>query len=333
MNVLLTGGAGYIGSHIVRALKAAGHKPVVFDNLTNGHPAAIDQTELIVGDVSDGSALCEAMTENDIELVIHLAAFIEAGESVAKPDKYFRNNTIIGLTLLEAMRESGVGKLVFSSTAAVYGTPETVPINEDDRLDPINPYGASKLCVEFMLRGYAQAYNLGVVSLRYFNVAGADPAGGIGEDHDPETHLIPLVLQVPMGKRESIKIFGEDYDTPDGTCIRDYIHVCDLAEAHILAAGVTQAGKVKVYNLGNGEGFSVKEVINAARRVTDFDIPAVKADRRPGDPPRLIASSQRAAAELGWQPLYGDLETIVAHAWAWHEANPKGYCDRDEKTG
>ncbi len=333
MNVLLTGGAGFIGSHIVRALKAAGHKPVVFDNLSNGHAAAIEETELIVGDVGDGQALIETMREHEIELVIHLAAFIEAGESVVKPDKYFRNNTIIGLTLLEAMRECGVGKLVFSSTAAVYGTPETVPIKEDDRLDPINPYGASKLCVEFMLRAYAEAYNLGVVSLRYFNVAGADPAGGIGEDHAPETHLIPLVLQVPMGKRESIKIFGEDYDTPDGTCIRDYIHVCDLAEAHLLAAGAAEAGKVKVYNLGNGEGFSVKEVIDAARRVTGFDIPAIKDDRRPGDPPRLIASSQRAAAELGWQPLYRDLETIVAHAWAWHEANPNGYDDREDLPG
>ena len=333
MNVLLTGGAGYIGSHIVRALKAAGHKPVVFDSLVKGHPAAIEDTELIVGDVGDGEALCEAMREQEIELVIHLAAFIEAGESVVKPEMYFRNNTIIGLTLLEAMRECGVGKLVFSSTAAVYGTPESVPIKEDDRLDPINPYGASKLCVEFMLRAYAEAHNLAVVSLRYFNVAGADPAGGIGEDHHPETHLIPLILQVPMGKRDSIKIFGEDYDTPDGTCIRDYIHVCDLAEAHILAAGATEAGKVKVYNLGNGEGFSVKEVIDAARRVTDFDIPAIKDDRRPGDPPRLIASSQRAAAELGWQPLYPDLETIVAHAWAWHEANPNGYCDRDDLPG
>jgi len=325
MNVLLTGGAGYVGSHVVRALAAAGHTPVVYDNLANGHRAAAGRAAFVQGDVADKATLLGAMRDHAVEAVIHLAAFIEAGESVVKPDKYFRNNTIIGMTLLDAMRQAGVRKMVFSSTAAVYGTPRRAPIEETDRLDPINPYGASKLCVELMLRGYAPAYGMGFVSLRYFNVAGADPAGGIGEDHSPETHLIPLILQVPLGKRPSIKILGQDYDTPDGTCIRDYIHVCDLADAHVLALSAIEPGQAKAYNLGNGEGFSVKEVIDACRTVTGATIPAEQAERRPGDPPRLVASSAKAIAELGWRPKYPDLPTIVSHAWAWHKANPGGY--------
>ena len=325
MNVLLTGGAGYVGSHLVRALAAAGHTPVVYDNLANGHRAAIGQAAFVRGDVADKAALLGAMRDHAVEAVIHLAAFIEAGESVVKPDKYFRNNTIIGMTLLEAMREAGVRKMVFSSTAAVYGTPRRVPIEEADRLEPINPYGSSKLCVELMLRAYAPAYDMGFVALRYFNVAGADPAGGIGEDHSPETHLVPLILQVPLGKRASIKVFGQDYDTPDGTCIRDYIHVCDLADAHLLALGAVECGLVKAYNLGNGEGFSVTEVIDACRAVTGAPIPAEQAGRRPGDPPRLVASSAKAIAELLWRPEYPDLPTIVSHAWKWHKASPNGY--------
>jgi UDP-glucose 4-epimerase len=325
MNVLLTGGAGYIGSHLVRALAAAGHTPVVYDNLSNGHRAAAGQAAFVQGDVADKPTLLGAMRDHSVEAVIHLAAFIEAGESVVKPDKYFRNNTIIGMTLLDAMREAGVRKMVFSSTAAVYGTPRRVPIEEGDRLDPINPYGSSKLCVELMLRGYAPAYDMGFVALRYFNVAGADPADGIGEDHSPETHLIPLILQVPMGKRPSIKIFGQDYDTPDGTCIRDYIHVCDLAAAHVLALGDVEPGQVKAYNLGNGKGFSVRQVIEACRAVTGSPIPAEPVERRPGDPPRLIASSRKAIDGLGWRPDFPDLTTIVSHAWAWHKANPDGY--------
>ena len=327
MNVLLTGGAGYIGSHVVRALQAAGCKCVVVDNLSNGHPQAIESThtELIAADVAEKDSLINAMRKHEIEAVIHLAAFIEAGESVERPDKYFRNNTIIGLTLLDAMRECGVGKIVFSSTAAVYGAPRRVPIEEDDRLEPINPYGASKLCVEFMLRAYATAFGLGVVALRYFNVAGADPAGDIGEAHSPETHLIPLILQVPLGQRKDIKIFGEDYDTPDGTCIRDYIHVCDLADAHVQGINAIEAGKVKVYNLGNGEGFSVKQVIDTSRDVTGAAIDSESAPRRPGDPPRLVASSQRAMAELDWKQRYPDLKTIVQHAWKWHQTHPNGY--------
>ncbi len=325
MNVLLTGGAGFIGSHVLQALAAAGHTCVVYDNLCNGHAAGVSAHKLIVADVADGQKLRAAMRENSIDTVIHFAAFIEAGESVAKPDKYFRNNALGALELLESMRECDVGRGVFSSSAAVYGMPDRIPIEEDDRLRPINPYGASKLCAELMLRGYAQGYGMGFVSLRYFNVAGADPAGDIGEDHDPETHLIPLVLQVAMGKREKIHIFGDDYDTPDGTCIRDYIHVCDLADAHVLAAGAVENANVKVYNLGNGDGFSVREVIETCREVTGHEIPTEVAVRREGDAARLVASSKRASGELGWRPKYPDLKTIISHAWKWHSSHPAGY--------
>ncbi len=325
MNVLLTGGAGYIGSHVIRALTAGGHECVAYDNLGNGHAEAVGEAKLIVADLADGDALRAALKENAIDAVVHLAAFIEAGESVEKPDKYFHNNTIIGLTLLDAMRDCGVKTMVFSSTAAVYGRPERVPIIEDDRLDPINPYGASKLCVEFMLRAYATAYGMEFVALRYFNVAGASADGTIGEDHSPETHLVPLVLQVARGRRKDIKIFGCDYDTPDGTCIRDYIHVSDLADAHVLAIHAATAGGVKVYNLGNGEGFSVRQVIETCRAVTGCDIPVEDAPRRAGDPPRLVASSEKAMKQLGWQPRFPKLETIVEHAWRWHRTHPNGY--------
>ncbi len=326
MNVLVTGGAGYIGSHLIGVLASAGHNCTVYDNLATGHAEAIGDTKLVTGDISDTAALTAAMRENDIEAVIHLAAFIEAGESVEKPEKYFRNNTLGGLTLLEAMRASGVSKMVFSSTAAVYGRPGQIPIRETDRTEPINPYGSGKLCVEFMLRAFAEAYGMGFVALRYFNVAGAHPDGLIGEAHIPETHLIPLVLEVPLGKRESVKIFGDDYDTPDGTCIRDYIHVMDLSAAHVLAIEAVEAGGVKVFNLGNGEGFSVRQVIETCRAVTGHPIRAEVVDRRPGDPPSLVASSQNARDELGWRCEYPDLNTIVAHAWGWHKTHPNGYC-------
>ena len=325
MNVLLTGGAGYIGSHVVRSLRAAGHRCTVLDSLVSGHREAISGVDLVEADLADTERLRETLAARKIELVIHLAAFIEAGESVQKPEKYFANNTIKALGLLEAMRDAGVKKLVFSSTAAVYGTPSRVPIEEADRLEPINPYGASKLCVEYMLRAYAAAYGMGFVALRYFNVAGAHPEGDIGEAHSPETHLIPLILQVPQGKRTSVKIFGDDYDTPDGTCVRDYIHVCDLADAHVLAASAIEPGAVKVYNLGNGEGFSVKEVIETCRQVTGHKIPADLAPRRPGDPPKLVASSAKAMAELGWRPKFPYLQEIVGHAWSWHKNHPDGY--------
>lgn len=325
MNVLLTGGAGYIGSHVTRALTDAGHACVVYDSLVKGHAEAVGGAEFVTADVADGDALRAAMRGHDIDTVIHFAAFIEAGESVEQPAKYFRNNTLNAPVLLDAMRDCGVGRLVFSSTAAVYGQPERMPICEDDRLAPINPYGASKLCVEYMLQAYAAAYEMGFVSLRYFNVAGAHPAGDIGEAHSPETHLIPLVLQVALHQRESISIFGDDYPTPDGTCVRDYIHVCDLADAHVLAAGVVERGEAKVLNLGNGEGFSVRQVIDTCRAVTGHEIPAEVAPRRPGDPATLIASSGKAIEQLGWRPKFADLHTIVAHAWNWHEQHPAGY--------
>jgi len=325
MNVLLTGGAGYIGSHVVRALADAGHTCVVYDSLVKGHAAAVAGVELITADVADGEALRAALRGKDIDTVIHFAAFIEAGESVDHPDKYFRNNTLNAVVLLEAMRNCNVMRMVFSSTAAVYGQPERMPICEDDRLDPINPYGASKLCVELMLPGYASAYGMGSVSLRYFNVAGAHPSGDIGEAHDPETHLIPLVLQVALGQRKSISIFGDDYPTSDGTCVRDYIHVCDLADAHVLAAEAIEPGAAKAYNLGNGEGFSVRQVIDTCRAVTGNEIPARIAPRRPGDPATLIASSRKAIDDLGWRPKFADLRMIVADAWNWHEQHPSGY--------
>lgn len=325
MNVLLTGGAGYIGSHVVRALKQAGHNCVVYDNLCKGNRQAIEGTELVVADVTDAASLRDAFTKYNIEAVINLAAFIEAGESVEKPQKYFENNTLAGFTLLNTMRDCGVKKLVFSSTAAVYGIPERSPIVETDRLAPINPYGASKLCVEYMMQAYAQAYGMGFVALRYFNVAGAHPSGEIGEAHTPETHIIPLVLQVPMGKREKVYIFGDDYDTPDGTCIRDYIHVCDLADGHVLAIDAIEGGQVKVFNLGNGEGFSVREVIETCREVTGKPIKAEDAPRRAGDPDRLVASSEKAASILNWKPKFPQLKTIIEHAWQWHVNHPNGY--------
>jgi len=327
MKVLLTGGAGYIGSHVARAVLEAGRNCVVYDSLIKGHAEAVESVgaKLVLGDIDDSLTLTRTLEENGIDTVINFAAFIEAGESVAKPEKYFRNNTAKSLELLETMRLSGVKRIVFSSTAGVYGQPDQMPIEESAPLVPINPYGSSKLCAEYMLQAYAGAYGIGAVALRYFNVAGAHPRGDIGEDHRPETHLVPLVLQVPLGKRDDIKIFGDDYDTPDGTCIRDYIHVCDLADAHVLAAGAIDPGQVKVYNLGNGEGFSVREVIETCRQVTGHEIPAEITPRRPGDPPRLIASSQKAIDELGWTPRFAELETIVSHAWAWHKNHPIGY--------
>jgi UDP-glucose 4-epimerase len=299
----------------------------VYDSLIKGHAAAVESAgaQLILGDVADHRTLGRVLVDNEIDTVINFAAFIEAGESVDKPEKYFRNNTVKSLELLETMRISGVRRIVFSSTAAVYGTPEQTPIRETAPPAPINPYGSSKLCVEYMLQAYAQAHGMGAVALRYFNVAGADPSGDVGEDHTPETHLVPLVLQVSLGKRDNIKIFGDDYNTPDGTCIRDYIHVCDLADAHVLAASAIESGQAKVYNLGNGEGFSVKEVIETCRQVTGHEIPAEITPRRPGDPPRLVASSQKAIDELGWTPRFPDLMTIVTDAWRWYERHPGGY--------
>jgi len=327
--ILVTGGAGYIGSHTVRALAAAGHDLIVYDSLEKGHPAAVANCRLVVGDVADGLKLDRVFREFRIDAVVHFAAFIEAGESVREPAKYFRNNTAGTLSLLEAMVRNEVAQIVFSSTAAVYGEPQRIPIHESDRKQPTNPYGLSKLMIEEMLDAFEAAYGLRSISLRYFNAAGAAPDGLLGEDHHPETHLIPLILQVALGQRESIGIFGTDYPTRDGTCIRDYIHVTDLADAHLLALEKLRAGELRnVYNLGNGSGFTVREVIEVARKVTGAPIDAVEQPPRPGDPAQLVASSDRAWQDLGWRPQYADLESIVATAWRWKGAHPQGYGDR-----
>ena len=328
MNVLLTGGAGYIGSHAARALARAGHEVTVYDSLVRGHAPAVKEHRFIEGDMADAALLRSVLGEYGIDTVIHFAAYIEVGESIKDPAAFYRNNTMNALTLLEAMRDGGVGRIVFSSTAAVYGLPERVPIDETQRLAPINPYGASKLCTEYMLAGFAASHGLAAAALRYFNVAGAHPDGDIGEDHHPESHLIPLTLQVALGQRDKVFIFGDDYDTPDGTCIRDYIHVCDLVDAHLLAAEKLTPGRLEVYNLGNGAGFSVKQVIDMCREVSGHAIPAERAPRRGGDPDSLIASSRKASDQLGWTRTYGDLRTIVQHAWAWHRHHPHGYGER-----
>jgi UDP-glucose 4-epimerase len=327
--VLVTGGAGYIGSHTVRSLSAAGYDLIVYDSLEKGHPAAVANCRVVVGDLADGLKLDRVFREFPVEAVVHFAAFIEAGESVREPAKYFRNNTAGTLSLLEAMVRNEVRQMVFSSTAAVYGEPERVPIHEADRKAPTNPYGRSKLMIEEMLDAFEGAYNLRSISLRYFNAAGAAPDGLLGEDHHPETHLIPLVLQVALGQRENIGIFGTDYPTRDGTCVRDYIHVSDLADAHVLGLERLKAGERRnAYNLGNGSGFTVREVIEVARKVTGAAIPATEQPRRPGDPAQLVASAERARQELDWSPRHADLETIVATAWNWKRAHPEGYRDR-----
>lgn len=321
--ILVTGGAGYIGSHAVLALKQAGYDVVILDNLVYGHQDLVEQVlqvEMVVGDTSDRPLLDRLFATHDIAAVMHFAAYAYVGESVQYPDKYYRNNVLGTLTLLEAMLAAKINKFVFSSTCATYGVPKTVPIPEDHPQDPINPYGASKLMVERILADFDIAYDFKSVYFRYFNAAGADPSGLLGEDHDPETHLIPLVLMAALGKRDSISVFGTDYDTPDGTCIRDYIHVNDLAQAHVLGIDyLLNGGKTGVFNLGNGNGFSVKEVIETARQVTGREIKVVESDRRPGDPPVLVGSSQKAREILGWKPQYADLKDILTHAWQWHQ--------------
>ena len=325
MNILVVGGAGYIGSHAARWLVRSGHSVWVYDNLSAGHRAAVHDGRLIEGDLHDGAKLAAALCDLKIEGVMHFAAFTAVGESVADPAKYYRNNVGGSLSLLEAMRAANVSKLVFSSTAATYGEPEKMPITEDTPQRPVNPYGFTKLAVERMLADYARAYGLGYAALRYFNAAGASPEGDLGEDHTPETHLIPLVLHVALGQREKISIFGSDYPTPDGTCIRDYIHVDDLADAHLRALDQLRPGEGLCLNLGTGYGFSVREVIDACRRVSGRTIPESIAPRRAGDPPVLVADSRRAQELLGWQPRYADVESIAATAWKWHESHPRGY--------
>ncbi len=327
MSILVCGGAGYIGSHCVYSLIEKGEDVIVVDNLQTGHKDAVhEKAKLYVGDIRDRNFLRSVFAENDIDSVIHFAANSLVGVSMNEPLEYYNNNVYGSQVLLETMKEYGTRHIVFSSTAATYGEPENIPILETDKTEPTNPYGETKLAVERMMKWADNAHGIRYTALRYFNVAGAHESGMIGEDHNPETHLIPLILQVPLGKRERISIFGDDYETRDGTCIRDYIHVMDLVDAHILALErLRKGGKSTVYNLGSGEGFSVKEMIEAARTVTGHPIPAVVADRRPGDPSTLIASSKRAKEELGWMPRFTNIEDIIASAWKWHERNPNGF--------
>jgi UDP-glucose 4-epimerase len=325
MRILVTGGAGYIGSHAARFLDRAGHEVWVYDNLSRGHRAAVLPGRLIEGELADQSRLADAMRQRKIDAVMHFAAFALVGESVADPAMYYRNNVLGSLSLLDAMRGAGVARIVFSSTTATYGAPNRIPIREDEPQLPINPYGFTKLAIEHALADYAAAYGFAYAALRYFNAAGASPDGDLGEDHDPESHLIPIVLQVALGQRERITIFGNDYPTPDGTCIRDYVHVDDLADAHLRALERLEPGKGLCVNLGTGRGHSVREVIEACRRVTGHSIPETHGQRRPGDPPELVADASLAAKVLGWQPQLGDLTEIVSTAWRWHSTHPRGY--------
>ena len=324
MKVLVTGGAGYIGSVVASELMKAGHHVVVYDNLSHGKRRAVPrQAELVVGDIGDRNSLREIFSRTRPEAVMHFAALIEAGESMQSPERYFRNNTANTLTLLECMLEYKLHRLVFSSTAAVYGTPERTPIEETDALRPTNAYGESKLLVERMLEWFHRVHKFRYASLRYFNAAGA--AGDLGEDHRPESHLIPIMLKVALGQQEKISIFGTDYPTQDGSCVRDYVHILDLASAHLLALQALENRDQLIYNLGNGRGFSVRQVLEVARKVTGHAIPAMDSPRRPGDPPVLVASAQKIQQELKWQPKYPNLDSIVSSAWEWRRKHPNGY--------
>jgi UDP-glucose 4-epimerase len=327
VKVLVTGGAGYIGSHAAGLMANAGHDVWVYDNLSYGHRAAVPDGRLIEGQLMDRPRLVEALSAHSIEAVMHFAAFASVGESVEDPAKYYQNNVVASLNLLDAMRETDVRRIVFSSTTATYGVPQRIPITEDEPQRPINPYGFCKLVIEQALADYAHAYDFAYAALRYFNAAGASPQGNLGEDHDPETHLLPIVLQVALGQREHITVFGDDYPTPDGTCIRDYVHVDDLGEAHLLALDHLQPGHGLKLNLGTGRGHSVREVIDTCRRVTGHAIPEVMGSRRPGDPPELVADSSRAQRVLHWRPKYADIESIIRTAWEWHSTHPHGYAE------
>ena len=327
MRLLVLGGAGYIGSHTAVELLDRGHEVVIADNLITGYKQAVPKEAVFYqGDIRDYNFLNNLFKTEKIDAVIHFAAFSLVGESVTNPLKYYENNLYGTKVLLQAMIDNNVDKIVFSSTAATYGEPENIPILESDRTCPTNPYGETKLAMEKMMKWSANAYQLRYVSLRYFNACGAHKSGKLGEAHNPESHLIPLVLQVPNGKRESVSIYGTDYDTPDGTCIRDYIHVTDLAEAHILAVEyLMKGGESNIFNLGNGVGYSVREVIETARKVTGHPIPAVEIPRRAGDPARLVASGEKAKTVLGWEPKITSLEDIIRSAWVWHSTHPNGY--------
>jgi UDP-glucose-4-epimerase GalE len=325
--ILITGGAGYIGSHVLKALLREGHRPIVYDNLYAGHRQAVNGAVLIQGDLLDADKLRQTLQSYPVQSVMHFAAHSQVGESVQNPLKYFTNNVKGGLQLIEMMEECGIRRIVFSSSAAVYGEPLETPIPEDHPCLPTNPYGETKWILEKVLDAYHAAGKMDYISLRYFNAAGADPNGELGEDHTPETHLIPIGLKAAL-TGSSLPIFGTDYDTSDGTCIRDYIHVSDLAKAHLLALDrLEKGGNSRIYNLGNGNGYSVREVIETICRVTGRKIKAVESPRRPGDPARLVAGSDRIIRELGWAPGYPELETIVSTAWQWHRSHPNGFGD------
>lgn len=325
-NILVVGGAGYIGSSMCKLLARKGYNPIVVDNLVCGHRQAVRWGEFFQGDLGDRQLLGHIFATREIAAVMHFAAFAYVGESVTDPGKYYRNNVANTLTLLETMIEHRVRRFIFSSTCATYGTPERIPITEETGQQPINPYGRSKLMVEQIVEDFRQAYGLQGVLLRYFNAAGADPDGEVGEDHRPESHLIPLVLATALGQRPHIEVFGDDYPTADGSCIRDYIHIADLAEAHLLALEKLEGdGPGGIYNLGNGQGYSVLEVIDTARKITGMPISVKMGPRRPGDPARLVGSAAKAMTELGWRQRYPDLDSIIDTAWRWHREHPLGY--------
>ena len=329
MKILVTGGAGYVGSACLRLLTDERHTPVAYDNLVEGHPKAVNGATLVVGDIADTELLVKTLKEYEIEAVMHFAAATYVGESVSNPEYHYRNNIGGTLSLLNAMRETGVKKMLFSSTCATYGMNPVCPMAEDAAQDPCSPYARTKLAIEWMIRDFAHAYGLGYTLLRYFNAAGASPDGRFGEYHNPETHLIPLVLEVPLGKRADIKLFGDDYPTADGSCVRDYVHIDDLASAHLKAILATDSETAEVYNIGTGKGVSVFEIHKACEAVTGKTIPYEICERRPGDPPALVANPNKLMSKLDWSPKYTDIEDTIATAWKWHTQFPAGYQDHE----
>ncbi len=330
--ILVVGGAGYIGSHMLKLLRDENEEHIVFDNFEQGHRDALLGSPSFQGDLRNPNDLLRVFEKHpDIDVVMHFAAYISVGESVREPSKYWHNNTAGVLNLVDAMRFAKVNKLVFSSTAAIFGEPQYVPIDEEHPKSPTSPYGQTKLAVEKMLSDFDRGYGLNAVCLRYFNAAGADPSGQIGEDHEPEEHLIPVAILAALGKRPAMKVFGTDYDTVDGTCVRDYVHILDLAKAHLLAVRhLRSGGESRHYNLGNGKGFSVRQVLDTTEKVIGMPVPREDGPRRPGDPATLIASSEKISRDWGWKPEYPDLETIVSHAWEWHRGHPEGYGDHPD---